>query len=253
MKKKRFKRLSRKFEKVENFLNRDELIDESESDEISQDEKSRLKIDLLKQNILSAFDCISGNVECDIRVESFKDLGFSKLDFEIEVAQIINRQIAKLELSHHVHSATFSIVAKKTISHTIELNLLGENHFIAALVQAIIPKINNGLAERFGKSKFYFVESLNEDAKKLVFIYEYDRDYRIKYLKQLKAQRLEQEKSSKKIVRNYVKDREVMAKTEVVLSVKSNGNTEAQRKKKIIKPSRKSRSANRDSNRSLDM
>lgn len=256
MKKKRFKRLSRKFEKVENFLNRDELIDNSRIDHTSynetEDEKSRLKIDLLKQDILSAFDCVAGNVECEIRAMSFKDLGFDKLSFEVEVAKILNREISKLEISHHIHSASFSITAEKSITHSIELNLLGEVNFVHDFLQAVIPKLNRGLSERFGKSKFYLVESLNEEAKKLVFIYEYDKDYRIKYLKQLKAQRIEEEKSSKKVIRNFVKDRDVMAKTEVVLSVKVNS-SENQRKKKIIKPSRKSRSVNRDANRTLEM
>lgn len=253
MKKKRFKRLSRKFEKVENFLNRDELIDESETDIISEDEQSHLKIDLLKQNLLSELDSIAGNVECEIRTTSYKELGFDKLSLEIEAAKILNREIRKLEISHHIHSASFTITAEKLINHTIELNLLGETQFVHSLVQAIIPKLNRRLAERFGKSKYYLVESLTEDAKKLVFIYEYEKDYRIKYLKQLKAQRAEQEKSSKKIVRNYVKDRDVMTKTEVVLSVKTNSQESGQRKKKIIKPSRKSRSISRDSNKTMEM
>lgn len=256
MKKKRFKRLSRKFEKVENFLNRDELIDGADIDNTShtetEDGKSRLKIDLLKQDILSAFDCVAGNVECEIRTMSFKDLGFDKLSFEIEVAKILNREISRLEISHHIHSASFSITAEKAITHSIELNLLGETHFVQSFVETVIPKINRGLLERFGKSKFYLVESLNEEAKKLVFIYEYDKDYRIKYLKQLKAQRIEQEKNSKKVIRNFAKDRDVIAKTEVVLSVKANS-SENQRKKKIIKPSRKSRSVNREANRTLEM
>lgn len=248
-KKKKFKRLSRKFEKIENFLKKDEILDTVEHDEFTDESLSKIKLDSVKQNILSSIDCIEGNVECFFNSNELKDFGMDKLKFEIEVAKVINQEISNLNFSPYVQSLSFTINSAPKINNTIEISFLGNLKKVNNLLTAILMKLNKGFTERVAKSKHYLVESLGESSQKLVIIYEYDKDYRIQYLKKLKQQRVQQAKTEKKVVRNYVNGKNEVTKTEIILSVKASEN----RKKKIIKPSRKSNPQIRRTDRNIEM
>lgn len=219
MKKSKSKKLSDKFQKIEQSLSNKESTSEVEEQLFSKEQRAERRLEETKKQIHETLLSLKENATIAFNIEDTLDLGSDQLQFEIIFFKELLDLFYKNKSEKLLNNVQVKLSVNQFIKCSILIDLKKKEEKMLIAFSDLTKKFKTEFKQRSARYKVVLKESIGASSCKVMIEFGYDKDFKIDYLKN--------------VIREQKMKNRLIASEEILLVVDSK-----ERKKKIIKPNR---------------